>query len=109
MSGDGASPVMSHAALVSCIHVPTFETHEASQSARKTGWARGLQADEGRIRACYAARAWPVKYTGPEGVEGIATTDAKGEHRVTGHARRKWQSFMRQGAPSAEIDVEDSV
>jgi len=95
MSGEGASPVMSHAALVSCIHVPTFETHEASQSARKTGWARGLQADEGRIRACYAARAWPVKYTGPEGVEGIATTDAKGEHRVTGHARRKWQSFMR--------------
>jgi len=37
MSGEGASPVMSHAALVSCIHVPTFETHEASQSARKTG------------------------------------------------------------------------
>src|SRR5882724_6967141 len=66
MSGEGASPVMSQAALVSCIHVPTFETHEASQSARKTGWARGLQADEGRIRACYAARAWPVKYTGPE-------------------------------------------
>ncbi len=49
MSGDGASPVMSHAALASCIHVPTFETHEASQSARKTGWARGLQAVEGRI------------------------------------------------------------
>jgi len=50
---------------------------------------------------------WPVKYTGPEGVEGIATTDAKGEHRVTGDAPRKWQSFMRQGAPSAEIDVEN--
>ena len=108
MSGDGASPVMSQAALASCIHVPTFETHEASQSARKTGWASGLQADEGRIRACYAALVWAVKYTGPEG-EGIATTDAKGEHRVTGHARRKWRSFMRQGAPSAEIDVEDTV
>jgi hypothetical protein len=94
MSGDGASPVMSHAALVSCIHVPMFETHEASQSARKTGWARGLQADAGRIRACYAARASPVKYMGPEHTgrefaEGIATTDAKGEHR--------------------QIDVEDTV
>jgi len=105
MSGDGASPVMSHAALASCIHVPTFETHEASQSARKTGWARGLQADEGRIRACYAARAWPVKYTGPEG---IATTDAKGEHRVTG-TRSAPVTFMRQGAPSAESNVEDTV
>jgi len=57
---------------------------------------------------------WPVKYTGPEvsgpeGVEGIATTGAKGEHRVTGDAPRKWQSFMRQGAPSAEIDVENGV
>ena len=108
MSGEGASPVMSHAALVSCIHVPTFETHEASQSARKTGWASGLQADEGRIRACYAARAWPVKYTGPEGAEGIATTDAKGEHRVTG-TRSAPVAFMRQGAPSAESNVEDTV
>ena len=108
MSGDGASPVMSQAALASCIHVPTFETHEASQSARKTGWASGLQADEGRIRACYDARAWPVKYTGPEGPEGIATTDAKGEHRVTG-TRSAPVAFMRQGAPSAESNVEDTV
>jgi hypothetical protein len=84
MSGDGASPVMSHAALASCIQVPTFETHEASQSARKTGWASGLQADEGRIRACYAARAWPVKCM-CSASEGIATTDAKRQHRVTGH------------------------
>ena len=45
MIGDGASDVMSHAALVSCIHVPTFEAHEASHSARKTGKERGLQAE----------------------------------------------------------------
>jgi len=37
MSGDGARLVMSHAALVSCIQVPMFDAHDASQSARKTG------------------------------------------------------------------------
>src|SRR5947208_2323288 len=75
MRGEGASPVMSHAAFVSCIHVPTFETHEASQSARKTGWASGLQADAGRIRACYAAPGWPVKYTAREGALGAVSRD----------------------------------
>jgi hypothetical protein len=36
---------MSHAALVSCIQVPTFEAHDASQRARKTGWTSGCHGE----------------------------------------------------------------
>jgi hypothetical protein len=43
-SGDAVSVVISHVAAVSCIHVPTFETTEASQRFLNDGYRNGLQA-----------------------------------------------------------------
>ncbi len=42
---DVVSDVMSQVAAVSCIHDPTLDATVASQSARKTGWRRGSQAE----------------------------------------------------------------
>src|SRR5947207_409663 len=45
MTDDCDSDVINHAAATFCIHVPTFEMIVTTQSARKTGWRSGLQAE----------------------------------------------------------------
>jgi hypothetical protein len=45
MVGDGASEVMSHAALTLCIHVPMFDTTVAIHRVRKRELWSGLQTE----------------------------------------------------------------
>jgi hypothetical protein len=45
ITGEGVSEIMSHTAPTSCIQVPMLEVSEAIQSARKSGWRSGAQAD----------------------------------------------------------------
>jgi hypothetical protein len=59
--GDGARIVIVHAAAVSCIHVPTFETTAAIQSARNVDRRSGVQM------SCSATRREPVFRTAGAG------------------------------------------
>ena len=49
MSGDGASVAIVHAAAVSCIHVPTFDTTAAIQSQRKARRRNGRGSNRCRF------------------------------------------------------------
>jgi hypothetical protein len=51
MSGCGASDVINHAALASCIQVPMLDARDAVQSARKTGCESGSHGDRLSNRA----------------------------------------------------------
>jgi hypothetical protein len=67
-SGDDESPVITHAAAVVCIHVPTFETSDAIQKPRKSGFRSGRHADvevtRARYRACAGRQAVDVASAG---------------------------------------------
>src|SRR4051812_36189592 len=54
-NGDGLKPVIIHAAPVFCIQVPTFDTVDASHTARKDGFRNGVHGEAAAAAACGSA------------------------------------------------------